>query len=183
MNFSSSLFRRYPEVQIFMKQQLKASYRERQRRETAWDIAFLAPQFIIYFALTILPFIIAIPILMTDQIGFIDTDIDFIGLQNFANIFKSPMVDMFLPAVKKTAIFMLINYSTVFIFGMTLALLMYEIMTMLGINYIIIPILGWMGLKLTPLVIPDQLWVLLTIGVNGYIVSRGVEKVITKIKK
>ena len=62
-------------------------------------------------------------------------------------------------------------------------LLMYEIMTMLGINYIIIPILGWMGLKLTPLVIPDQLWVLLTIGVNGYIVSRGVEKVITKIKK
>jgi len=110
-----------------MKQQLKASYRERQRRETAWDIAFLAPQFIIYFALTILPFIIAIPILMTDQIGFIDTDIDFIGLQNFANIFKSPMVDMFLPAVKKTAIFMLINYSTVFIFGMTLALLMYEI--------------------------------------------------------
>jgi len=62
-------------------------------------------------------------------------------------------------------------------------LLMYEIMTMIGINYILIPILGWVGLNLTPLTMPDQLWVLLTIGVNGYIVSRGVEKVITKLKK
>ncbi len=110
-----------------MKKQQRSDYRIRQRKDLAWDIAFLAPQFIIYFGLTILPFIIAIPILMTDQIAFIDTDIDFIGFQNFVNIFKSPMVDMFLPAVKRTAIFMLINYSTVFIFGMTLALLMYEI--------------------------------------------------------
>ena len=99
----------------------------RDRRDLAWDILFLSPQFIIYFALTIFPFIIAIPIILTDQIGFIDTDIDFIGLQNFSNIFKTPLVEMFLPAVKRTVIFMVINYSTVFIFGMTLALLMFEI--------------------------------------------------------
>ncbi|RKX90365.1 MAG: hypothetical protein DRP70_01060 [Spirochaetes bacterium] len=110
-----------------MKNIPETSFIKRKRNELAWDIVFLAPQFIIYFSLTILPFLIAIPILFTDQIGFIDTDIDYIGLQNFVNIFKTPMVDMFLPAVKKTAIFMVINYTTVYIFGMTLALLMYEI--------------------------------------------------------
>ncbi len=109
-----------------MKKNITPGYAKRKRKEFVWDIAFLAPQFIIYFTLTILPFLIAIPIVFTDQIGFIDTDIDFIGIQNFINIFKSPLIDMFLPAVKKTAIFMIINYSTVFIFGMTLALLMYE---------------------------------------------------------
>lgn len=109
-----------------MKQKMRPGYIKRTRHDTAWDIAFLAPQFVIYFTLTILPFFIAIPIIFTDQIGFIDTNIDFIGFQNFVNIFKSPMIDMFLPAVKKTAIFMAINYTTVFTFGMTLALLMYE---------------------------------------------------------
>ena len=109
-----------------MKQKKKFGNISREHREFIWDIAFLAPQFVIYFVLTILPFIIAIPIIFTDQIGFIDTDIDFIGLRNFVSIFKAPLVDMFLPAVKRTAIFMVINYTTVFTFGMTLALLMYE---------------------------------------------------------
>jgi len=96
------------------------------QQDRLWDTAFLAPQFLLYFSLVILPFFIAIPIVFTDQVSFIDNDINFIGFQNFINIFKSPMVQKFLPAIKRTAIFMVLNYSTVFIFGMTLALLIYE---------------------------------------------------------
>jgi len=94
--------------------------------DTLWDIAFLGPQFILYFTLTILPFLISIPIVFTDRIGFIDNNIDFIGINNFLNIFRPPLVNSFLPAVKRTAIFMFLNYATVYIFGMSLALLMYE---------------------------------------------------------
>ena len=110
-----------------MKRKIKPGYIKRRHREFTWDMAFLTPQLVIYFTLTILPFIIAIPIIFTDQIGFIDNNIDFIGLQNFVSIFKAPLVDMFLPTVKRTAIFMVINYTTVFSFGMTLALLLFEL--------------------------------------------------------
>lgn len=110
-----------------MKQKINPGYIKRRHREFTWDMAFLTPQLVIYFTLTILPFIIAIPIIFTDQIGFIDNNIDFIGLQNFVSIFKAPLVDMFLPTVKRTAIFMVINYTTVFSFGMTLALLLFEL--------------------------------------------------------
>jgi len=110
-----------------MKRKIKPGYIKRRHREFTWDMAFLTPQIVIYFTLTILPFIIAIPIIFTDQIGFIDNNIDFIGLQNFVSIFKAPLVDMFLPTVKRTAIFMVINYTTVFSFGMTLALLLFEL--------------------------------------------------------
>jgi len=94
--------------------------------DTLWDIAFLGPQLILYFTFTILPFLISIPIVFTDRIGFIDNNIDFIGINNFLNIFKPPLVNSFLPAIKRTAIFMVLNYSMVYIFGMSLALLMYE---------------------------------------------------------
>lgn len=66
-----------------MKKYITPGYLKRQQKEFLWDLAFLTPQLIIYFTLTILPFLIAIPIVFTDQIGFIDTDIDFIGIQKF----------------------------------------------------------------------------------------------------
>jgi len=110
-----------------MKYEKGFSYVKRERQNLLWDLAFLTPQFIIFFTLTILPFLISIPILLTDQIGFIDNDIDFVGLKNFVSIFQYPLVDSFYSAVKRTIIFTIINYATVYIFGMTLALLMYEI--------------------------------------------------------
>ena len=94
--------------------------------DSLWDIAFLGPQFVLYFSLTILPFLISIPIVFTDQFGFIDNSINYIGFNNFLNIFRPPLINSFLPAVRRTAIFMFLNYATVYIFGMSLALLMYE---------------------------------------------------------
>lgn len=62
-------------------------------------------------------------------------------------------------------------------------ILMYEIMAIIGVNYLFIPFMNWIGIKLTPFPFPDQLWVLLITGLNGYIASRGVEKVVTNLKK
>ncbi len=105
---------------------MKRNHKMGISRDTLWDAAFLSPQIILYFSLTILPFIIAVPIIFSDQLSFIDNDVHFVGLQNFVSIFSPPLVNSFIPAIKRTAIFMVLNYATVFIFGMSLALLMYE---------------------------------------------------------
>lgn len=90
------------------------------------DILYLAPQFIIYFTMTILPFIIALPIVLTDRVNVLDQDVAFVGLQNFVTVWLPPIVDDFLPAVGRTALFTIINYGMIYVFGMSLALMMYE---------------------------------------------------------
>lgn len=55
--------------------------------------------------------------------------------------------------------------------------LMYLFMFILAFNYIIAPIMGMFGLTIETLPIPNDMWFLLTIGVGGYIGSRGFEKV------
>lgn len=97
-----------------------------KRADTLWDIALIAPQFIIYFTLTILPFIISLPIIFSDQVDLLDTNAQFIGMQNFKDVFKYPLVDEFIPALKRTATFTLLNYLMVFLFGIPLALFMFE---------------------------------------------------------
>lgn len=97
-----------------------------ERKRTLWEVVFITPQLLLYLGLTILPLIIAIPIVFTDRINFIDQNVDFIGFQNFVSIFQPPLVQQFLPALTRTIVLTISNYAMVFLFGLTLALLMYE---------------------------------------------------------
>ena len=99
-----------------------------QRRRMLEDWAFISPQLILFVLLTIVPFFVAIPILFTDMAQFNDPQINPVGLRNFLAIFndRSVQADYF-PALRRTIIFVLLNYTTVYIFGLSLALLMYEV--------------------------------------------------------
>ncbi|GAB4542978.1 MAG: ABC transporter permease subunit [Anaerolineae bacterium] len=99
---------------------------ERQRIIQDW--AFILPQLIIFVFLTIVPFFVAIPILFTDMSQFNDPQINPVGLRNFTALFTDPSVQRdYLPALRRTVIFVVLNYTTVYIFGLSLALLMYEV--------------------------------------------------------
>lgn len=59
--------------------------------------------------------------------------------------------------------------------------LMFLFMFILAFNFIFAPLVSMFGVTITTLPIPDHMWMLLTVGVGGYIGSRGYEKV-TRIK-
>ena len=99
-----------------------------ERRRIAGDWAFILPQLIFFIFLTIIPFFVAIPILLTDMSQFNDPQPNFVGLRNFTALFTDPSVQRdYLPAFRRTIIFVVLNYTTVYIFGLSLALLMYEV--------------------------------------------------------
>lgn len=99
-----------------------------ERRRILGDYAFMAPQLILYLIFTIAPFFVAIPTLFTDRLDFMDTHVDFIGFENFIRVFVDPIISRdFLPALARTVRFTILNYAMVYVFGLTLALLMYEI--------------------------------------------------------
>jgi len=99
-----------------------------QRRRVLQDWVFIFPQFFIFVALTIVPLFVAIPILFTDMAQFNDPHINPVGLYNFTALFTDPSVQAdYLPALRKTIVFVVLNYTTVYIFGLSLALLMYEV--------------------------------------------------------
>jgi len=99
-----------------------------ERRRIWQDWAFILPQLVIFIVLTIVPLFVAVPILLTDKSQFNDPDIHWVGLQNFTALFTDRSVqDDYLPALRRTIIFVLLNYTTVYIFGLSLALLMYEV--------------------------------------------------------
>lgn len=102
---------------------------KRQLRRILGDYAFLLPQLVLYVGLTIVPFFVAVPILFTDRLEFLDTDVDYVGFANFKEIFRadSNTAKEFWPALARTARFTILNYAMVYVFGLTLALLMYEI--------------------------------------------------------
>jgi ABC-type sugar transport system permease subunit len=101
---------------------------KRQWQRILGDYAFMGPQLILYLAFTIVPFFVAVPILLTDRYSFIDTDVSFVGLHNFTEIFTNETVMRdFWPALWRTTRFTILNYLMVYVFGLTLALLMYEI--------------------------------------------------------
>ena len=99
-----------------------------ERRRILRDWAFITPQLSLFILLTIVPFIVAIPILFTDMAQFNDPKINPVGLRNFTAIFTEPSVQRdYFPAMRRTLVFVVLNYTTVFIFGLSLALLMYEV--------------------------------------------------------
>ena len=99
-----------------------------EKRRMLRDWIFISPQLFIFVLLTIVPFIVAIPILFTDMAQFNDPQINPVGLHNFLALFTDPGVQAdYLPALRRTVIFVVLNYTTVFIFGLSLALLMYEV--------------------------------------------------------
>lgn len=115
-----------PTVQTTKPKRQKISKMQRRRILTDW--AFIAPQFIIFVVLTIVPFFVAIPILFTDKSQFNDPQINNVGWNNFTRVFTDRSVQAdYIPALEKTITFVLLNYSTVYIFGLSLALLMYEV--------------------------------------------------------
>jgi len=88
------------------------------------DWLFILPQLSLFVLLTIVPFLVAIPYLFTDMSQFNDPQINQIGLKNFTAIFDDPSVQRdYFPALQRTVIFVILNYTTVFIFGLSLALL------------------------------------------------------------
>ncbi len=98
------------------------------RKRIISDYFLLAPQLILYVGLTILPFFVAIPVLFTDRLAFNDIAVDNIGFGNFTRIFTDPNIQQELfPALRRTLTFVSLNYLMVYVFGLTLALLIYEI--------------------------------------------------------
>jgi ABC-type sugar transport system permease subunit len=99
---------------------------KRKLAENLADVIFISPQLLLYLLYTICPFIIAIPIVFMNKTNLISSSADFIGLGNFVSVFKPPIVNEFLPVMQRTLVYTLINYGTVFAFGIPLALLMFE---------------------------------------------------------
>lgn len=105
---------------------VKKKMNKRKRMETIQEILFVAPQLMLYLTFTILPFFVAIPLVLTDRKSILDSNVSFIGLRNFVTLFQEPFISEFLPALRRTATFTILNYATVYLFGFTLALLMFE---------------------------------------------------------
>ena len=100
----------------------------KRRRTMLVQWAFLSPQLVLFVGLTIVPLFVAIPILFTDQSMFNDPLVNPVGLRNFTALFTDPSVQRdYMPALSKTLVFVVLNYTTVFSFGLSLALLMFEV--------------------------------------------------------
>lgn len=116
----------------------------RSRRELRTDLLYIAPQYIIYVGLQLLPFAIALPIIFTDQVDFLDQDIDWVGFDNIASLFQAPLDERLLGALRRTVIFSVINYAMVFLFGFLLALAMFELVSRLKGVFFTIIYMPWM---------------------------------------
>ena len=98
----------------------------RKRAETLQEILFIAPQLVLFVMFTIVPFFVAIPLVLTDRISFLDNEVNFVGLKNFVTIFQEPFISEFIPALLRTIRFTVLNYASIYVFGLTLALIMFE---------------------------------------------------------
>ena len=127
-----------PETKV-IKKKMSAKLRNHHIQ----NFALIAPQLILYVLLIIIPIFVAIPLLFTDRSSFMDPHVNFIGLDNFSRLFNDPGVAAdYWPGLVKTIRFTILNYVMVFVFGLTLALLMYEIGVRNGVFVIIY--LPWM---------------------------------------
>ena len=112
----------------------------RQKRGTRWNMSIaerrrhlenwvlLSPQLILFIVLTVVPLFIALPMLFTDIGNFRDTTVHYIGIDNFTQLFRdSRLAAEYKSAVVRTARFAIANIIMVYVFGLTLALLMYEV--------------------------------------------------------
>lgn len=100
----------------------------RQRKRHRQNVVLVAPQMAVYVLLVIIPLIIAVPLLFTDMSVIRDTEVNFIGFGNFTRLFTDSAISGdYLDGLFRTVRFTVLNYGGVFIFGLTLALLMYEV--------------------------------------------------------
>ncbi|MEA3335036.1 MAG: sugar ABC transporter permease [Chloroflexota bacterium] len=100
----------------------------RQRKRHIQNLILLTPQFIIFLTLVIIPLFVAIPFLFSDMSNFLDPRVNFIGFDNFTRLFTdSNIAADYWPGLVKTIRFTILNYAMVYVFGLTLALLMYEV--------------------------------------------------------
>lgn len=98
------------------------------RRFHIQNVILLTPQFALFVFYTIIPLFVAIPFLFTNMTHFNDPQVDFIGLDNFTRLFTDPDIQAdYIPALVKTVRFTILNYAMVYVFGFTMALLMYEV--------------------------------------------------------
>ena len=117
-----------PPIDQEMGKPVKKKISKLERRRIIQDWTFILPQLIIFVVLTIVPLFVAIPILFTDKASFNDPTVSSIGIRNFTALFTDPSVQAdYVPAMRRTIVFVLLNYSTVYIFGLSLAILMYEV--------------------------------------------------------
>ncbi|RVT86682.1 sugar ABC transporter permease [Rhodobacteraceae bacterium CCMM004] len=118
--------------------------RARSRREFLTDLIYIAPQYVIYIGLQLLPFAIALPIIFTDQVDFLDQDVNWVGFDNIASLFQAPLDDRLYQALRRTVIFSVVNYLMVFLFGFLLALAMFELVSKLKGIFFTIIYMPWM---------------------------------------
>jgi len=89
---------------------------------------FISPQLILFVGLTILPFILSLPLLFTDMSDLNDPQVHQVGLANFVAIFTDPdLGTQFLDALSRTVVFTTLNYLNIYIFGLCMALVLYEV--------------------------------------------------------
>ena len=70
------------------------------------DWLLMAPQLILFVGLTLVPFIVAIPMLFTDQLSFQDVGIEWAGFSNFTRIFTDPNIqNEYFPSLQRTLVF------------------------------------------------------------------------------
>ncbi len=100
----------------------------RQKRKILWSYFFLTPQLVLYLTLTILPLFIALPMIFSDRLTFTDRDWEYVGTDNIYEIFNDDTLrQTYTSALGRTLRFTGMNYIMVYLFGLSLALLMYEI--------------------------------------------------------
>lgn len=91
-----------------------------ERRENFWRIVLLAPALLVFGIFVVWPLLDSFRYSVTNWNGF-DPDYDFVGLDNFARIFRDPE---FLNAIVNTAIWIVAALVVPVLLGLALALLL-----------------------------------------------------------
>jgi ABC-type sugar transport system permease subunit len=103
-------------------------FSKRETRRIIWSYVFLTPQLVLYLTLTIVPLVLAVPLLFTDRTNYTDIDWEYVGVSNFEELAQDGSTrSTYLSALGRTARFTALNYAMVYLFGLGLALLMYEV--------------------------------------------------------
>lgn len=118
--------------------------RSRGARESLVSFGYALPQFSLYICFQLLPFAVALPIVFTDRIDFLDTEIAYIGLENLWSLFRDPLWPIFSEVLRRTAIFTVVNYIVVVVLGFLLALAMFESVSRLKGAFFTIIYMPWM---------------------------------------
>ncbi|HEC61839.1 MAG TPA: sugar ABC transporter permease [bacterium] len=95
--------------------------------DTLLDVALVSPQLLLYLLFLIVPLFIGLPIVFTNMRGFADHQRTFVGLKNFYDLLIRPGYErnILYNSIYRNTIFFIINYLTVYLFGLSFALLMY----------------------------------------------------------